>query len=139
MKSTSKSVRASLVASIARDVEYLVKRDEFRKLEGLMETTGYLSNQGSQSSRSLGDAIVALATVLDMRSLEDVAHVATFCRHINPNRRRKGDWDRANAIADEALRAAGVDVVLRNAKAALAEAKDMADVRKKREEQAKAA
>ena len=135
MKNT-KSVRAALLASVKQNVEHLVKRNRFRALEMVMEATGYLSNLNSQTSKSLGAAIVGLASTSTIKTLTDIASVAAFERSFGRTNKEDiwpaavpGRWERANAYADETLHSAGVDVDLRSAKALLAEARMMANHR----------
>lgn len=110
-----RAVRARLVASIARDVGALVNRDRFRSLELVMEATGYLSNRGSSTSQTLGDAIVALANVIEASWLEGTARCAAFERVFDRTNEegispvsRPGRWRRADAAADRVVRRAGL-------------------------------
>jgi hypothetical protein len=93
--------RAFLVAAVTRDVNDLVRRNRFRDLEMVMEATGYLSNQTSQTTRSLGNAIIALASGLDLDWLEATAGVASFHRHYKG--RDTAAWEHANASSEQML------------------------------------
>jgi hypothetical protein len=113
------SVRAALIAAIARDVTELVKRDRFHELEMVMELTGYMSNRSWSTSHRMGRAIIALSAVLERSWLESTAHGASFYCHFSG----KLDWHRANARGDRTLRDAGIDIDARNAKEAREEKK----------------
>ncbi len=109
----SKAERARLVASITVDVASLVEQNRYRALETVMEATGYLSNRTMISSAQLGDAISALAGVLEARFLASTARAAAFERvfeRTNEQWRagrsmklRPGRWELACAAADAAV------------------------------------
>lgn len=112
--------RERLLEVIAVNVRYLVNLgslSSFRRLEGIEELTGWMSNRSYSTHKRLADGIEALASVADRETLIQVAHGAAFYRHFNPKRRSDCGWDLAAMIADDALRACGVDVDKRNAKA----------------------
>lgn len=100
-------IRSRLVNSITRDVEFLVKKDRFRSLMGVMEATGFMGNGHTETTRSLGTAIIALAGVIEMSWLKGTASVAAFERAFDrPNRGEpRGDWHRAQAAGNLASRA----------------------------------
>lgn len=120
-----KSQRERLLAVVAENVSHLVQLGSiaaFRKLERIEEHTGYSCNFGTMTNKQLGKAIVAFAGMTTREQLISTAHAAVFYRHL-PARRAKKDWnrpnnawDRADKLADDALRYCGVDVDKRNAK-----------------------
>ncbi len=107
-----KSIREALMESVERDVAGLVRRDLLDELEHVLELTGYANNGHPVSSKRLGRTIVALAGAIDRDILEGLAHGAAFYLA----RIAGAGYDRADAIGDQALRNAGVDVERRNAK-----------------------
>ena len=103
--------RSVLVDAVTRSVGALVRRGEADYLDMLTELAGWIYNfQCVPPARETGAALIALAPVLPQEHLEDLAHGAVFYEHL----RRKGNA-RADALADDVLRAAGVDVDRRNA------------------------
>lgn len=132
--------RERLLEVITTNVRHLVNLgslSSFRRLEGVEELTGWMSNLTHSTHEQLGQGIIALATIADRETLIQLAHGAVFYRHIrrsgHDGRRslsKPGDWERANMLADDALRACGVDVDKRNAK----EARDEQIQRAKRQE-----
>lgn len=99
-------IRQALIESIKRDVPVLLKIDRAHHLNEVMDLTGFMSNFTTHTAKDLAGAIVALAPLLAMEDLCNVAHAA---RH-GVVRSRRRSYDYAQKVADDAVRACGVDV-----------------------------
>lgn len=103
---TRAKIRAALVAAVERDVRWLVEHKMRGQLDALTELAGWIWNyQSVPPTRQLGKTLIALAPVLPMEHLEHLAHGAAFYRHHD-----QLGFDRADELADQVLRDAGVDV-----------------------------
>lgn len=103
--------RDHLVAIVTENVRAIARSDSqraFRKLEIVMEATGYMSNRQAQTSESIANAIIALAGAIEHHWLVSTASCAVFERNFNRERRTAGGWERATRCADKALASAGI-------------------------------
>jgi hypothetical protein len=100
--------RNALVAIVRENVAWLLENDRRTAIEVVMELTGFRNNMSQQTIKGYADAIVALAAVIPMDWLEDLAHVAVFERHFGRRNgryiREVGDFARATEAADRAVR-----------------------------------
>ena len=104
--------RAALVDVITREVAYLARRGEVCCLDALTEIAGWIYNYDRPVPiKQAASVLAALAPVLPDRDLVDVAGTAVF----HAQKCRGKTYDQAEAIEDDVLRAAGVDVDRRNA------------------------
>lgn len=80
MAKLKQSRRSLYLEIIKRNVELFVEADEIGALFRVMESTGYLNNWSQTTSRRLGDAILALAAVIPIQHVRDVAGSTEFQR-----------------------------------------------------------
>jgi hypothetical protein len=110
---TTMRVREHLITLITENVRDLVKLGTdraFTALDKTFDLTGFIDNLSDSSCERLGVAIVALAPTLDAEELIGVAHGIVFHRHWRGTK----TYDRADAMACEAVRACGVHFVRPN-------------------------
>lgn len=124
------SQRQKLIDLITENVRIIAARGSqiaFERLEEIESFTGFLTDRSPQSCESLANYIIAFAAMASRNDLINTAHGAVFFRIYNGKQHRSSAvWDHANTMADDALRACGVDVDARNERDARDEARMMA-------------
>ena len=126
------SQRQKLLDLIAKNVRIIAARRTQRAwgaLEDIEGLTGFIINRSTATFEQQAKYIIGLAALSDRHDLLNTAHGSSFWRFYTKFDSKA--WQHANAMADDELRACGVDVDARNAKAERDEARMRAQTRRR--------